>query len=81
MQLSDGKTFMLATPEKALIDLLYLYPQYSTEEEMRELRLDEDFIQNELDKERLTEYTNRIGSPVLTKRVKLMLKTYGIWLI
>ncbi len=69
---------MLATPEKALIDLLYLYPQYSTEEEMRELRLDEDFMQNELDKERLTEYTSRIGSPVLTKRVKLMLKTYGI---
>lgn len=77
-QLSDGKTFMLATPEKALIDLLYLYPQYSTEEEMRELRLDENFMQYELDKERLTEYTNRIGSPVLTKRVKLMLKTYGI---
>ena len=69
---------MLATPEKALIDLLYLYPQYSTEEEMRELRLDEDFMQNELDKERLTEYTSRIGSPVLTKRVKLMLKTYRI---
>lgn len=69
---------MLATPEKALIDLLYLYPQYSTEEEMRELRLDEDFMQNELDKERLTEYTSRIDSPVLTKRVKLMLKTYGI---
>ena len=69
---------MLATPEKALIDLLYLYPQYSTEEEMRELRLDEKKKKNELDKERLTEYTSRIGSPVLTKRVKLMLKTYGI---
>ena len=69
---------MLATPEKALIDLLYLYPQYSTEEEMRELRLDENFMQYELDKERLTEYANRIGSPILTKRVKLMLKTYGI---
>ena len=69
---------MLATPEKALIYLLYLYPQYSTEDELRKLRLDEDFMQNELDKERLTEYTSRIGSPVLTKRVKLMLKTYGI---
>ncbi|MBR1786457.1 MAG: hypothetical protein IJ756_04760 [Paludibacteraceae bacterium] len=45
---------------------------------MRELRLDEDFIQNELDKERLTEYTSRIGSPILTKRVQRMLKTYGI---
>ena len=77
-QLSDGKTYLLATPEKALIDLLYLYPQYSTEEEMRELRLDEDFMQNELDKERLLEYTSRIGSPILTKRVQLMLKTYGL---
>ena len=26
--LRDGQTFMLATPEKAIIDLLYLYPQY-----------------------------------------------------
>ena len=77
-QLSDGKTYLLATPEKALIDLLYLYPQYSTEEEMRELRLDEDFMHNELDKERLLEYTTRIGSPIITKRVQLMLKTYGL---
>ena len=77
-QMSDGKTYMLATPEKALIDLLYLYPQYSTEEEFRELRLDEDFMQNELDKERLLEYSDRIGSPILTKRIKIMLKTYGI---
>ena len=69
---------MLTTPEKALIDLLYPYPQYSTETEMRELRLDEDFMQNELDKERLLEYTSRIGSPILTKRVKLMFKTHGI---
>jgi hypothetical protein len=76
--MSDEKTYMLATPEKALIDLLYLYPQYSTEEEMRELRLDEDFMQNELDKERLLEYSDRIGSPILTKRIKIMLKTYGI---
>ena len=77
-QLSDDKTYLLATPEKALIDLLYLYPQYSTEEEMRELRLDEDFMQNELDQERLAEYASRIGSTVLTKRIKLMLNTYGI---
>ena len=69
---------MLATSEKALIDLLYLYPQYSTEEEMHELRLDEDFMHNELDKERLIEYTTRIGSPIITKRVQLMLKTYGL---
>lgn len=74
----DGQTFMLATPEKALIDLLYLYPQYSSMEEMQELRLDEDFMHNELNKERLFDYTKRINSPVLNKRVKLLFKTYGL---
>lgn len=74
----DGKQYMMATPEKAIIDLLYLYPQYSTLEEMRELRFDEDWMRDELNKERLMEYTERIGSPALTKRIKLLLKAYEI---
>ena len=45
---------------------------------MRELRLDEDFMHNELDKERFIEYSTRIGSPIIAKRVQLMLKTYGL---
>lgn len=74
----DGQTFMLATPEKALIDLFYLYPQYSSMEEMRELRLDEDFMHNELNMAQLQDYAKRINSPVLNKRVKLLLKTYEL---
>ena len=69
---------MMATPEKAIIDLLYLYPQYSTQKEMRELRFDEDWMREELNKERLMEYAERIGSPALTKRIKMLLKTYDI---
>lgn len=72
----DGKQYMMATPEKAIIDLLYLYPQYATEEDMRQLRLDEDWMQDELDKERLMGYVGRIGSPVITKRVRLLLTAY-----
>ena len=74
----DGKQYMMATPEKAIIDLLYLYPQYSTLDEMRELRFDEDWMREELNKERLMEYAERIGSPALTKRIKLLLKAYDI---
>ncbi|MBR0196220.1 MAG: hypothetical protein IJQ32_08285 [Paludibacteraceae bacterium] len=74
----DGKQYMMATPEKAIIDLLYLYPQYATVEEMRELRLDEEWIQEEFDKERLMGYVERIGSPIITKKVRLLLKAYGI---
>lgn len=74
----DGKQYMMATPEKALIDLLYLYPQYSTPEEMRELRFDEDWMREELNKERLAEYAERIGSKALTRRVKLLMKAYDV---
>ena len=74
----DGKQYMMATPEKAIIDLLYLYPQYSTLEEMRELRFDEDWMRDELNKERLMEYAERIKSKALSTRIKLLLKVYDL---
>ncbi|MDR0832863.1 MAG: hypothetical protein LBN93_01535, partial [Candidatus Symbiothrix sp.] len=40
----DNRTLQLASPEKALLDLLYLYPFYNNEQELEELRLDEDFL-------------------------------------
>lgn len=72
----DGKQYMMATPEKAIIDLLYLYPQYATLEEMRELRFDEDWMREELNKERLMEYVERVDKPIIRKRTKLLLKAY-----
>ena len=74
----DGKQYMMATPEKAIIDLLYLYPQYATLDEMRELRFDEDWMREELNKERLMEYTERIKSRALSKRIKLLLMVYDL---
>ena len=74
----DGKQYMMATPEKAIIDLLYLYPQYSSLDEMRELRFDEDWMHDDLNVERLKEYVERINSPALTKRIKLLLKAYEL---
>ncbi len=71
-QTMNGRSFMLAHPEKALLDLLYLYPQYNTEEDIEELRLDEDYMTSELNVERLEEYQHRIGSKALDVRVKLL---------
>ena len=70
--------YMMATPEKAIIDLLYLYPQYSSIDEMRELRFDEDWMREELNKERLLEYAGRINSPTLNKRIHILLKAYEL---
>lgn len=47
--ISDERTFQLASPEKALLDLLYLYPFYNTMDELEELRLDEDLLHDDLD--------------------------------
>ena len=76
--MQDGKRYMMATPEKALVDLLYLYPQYNTESDMLELRLDEDWMADEMKRERLNAYMEQIGSPALRRRVRTLLKAYGL---
>ena len=76
--MQNGRGLLFATPEKALLDLLYLNPFYKTEQDMGELRLDEDFMQSEFNEERLDAYLSRIGSKALDQRVSLLSKVYGI---
>ena len=58
--------------------MLYLHPEYQTEEDFIQLRLDEDYLLDELDQAKLNEYLQRWNSPQLNKRVKLLLKAYNI---
>lgn len=76
--IADGRTFQLAKPEKALLDLLYLYPFYNTGQELEDLRLDEDFLQDDLDRKLLEEYTVKFENKALEKRVQLLINTYGL---
>ena len=75
--IADGRSLLFATPEKAIIDLLYLYPFYNTAREMEELRLDEYFMHEELNVDLLIEYSSRINSRALNNRIKLLLKIYA----
>ncbi len=76
--MADNRTIMFATPEKALLDLLYLYPFYDKEQELLELRLDEYFMQDELNKDLLSNYCDMFESKALSERVSLLLKTYDL---
>ena len=76
--IADGRTVLLATPEKALLDLLYLNPFYNSEQEMLELRLDEDFMLDEFSKELFIDYCIRFQNKELDKRVDLLTKTYNL---
>ncbi len=75
-QISETHSFLLAKPEKALIDLLYLYPFYKTKSDIEELRLDMDFMHNNLDLNLINEYSNQIKSKALEKRLKLVFTNF-----
>lgn len=73
-----GRRIMFATPEKALADLLYLYPFYNTERELEELRLDESYMENDFDTDRLMEFSSRFRSKALSKRIEKLRKVHNI---
>lgn len=75
--LTEG-TLQMATPEKALLDLLYLYPAYNTARDMEDLRLDEDYLHDDLNKEMLMDYCIQIKSKALEQRVQMLLRAYGL---
>ena len=75
---ANGQSIQLALPEKALLDILYLYPFYNSKQEMEDLRLDEDFLLDELDPQRLEDYMLKFKSKALQKRVELLKDAYGL---
>ena len=67
---------LLATPAKAIADLLYLNPFYDTQAEMEELRID---LSSRLLKARdLAAISSRISNIALDKRIRLFIKTYAL---
>lgn len=76
--IKDNRTILFAYPEKALLDLLYLYPFYDNQMELEELRLDEDWLESDLNKGLLMDYCAKFQSKALDGRVKLLFKTYGL---
>jgi predicted transcriptional regulator of viral defense system len=77
-EMEGDRRIMFATPEKALIDLLYLYPFYNTENDLEELRLDESYMTDDFNTGRLMEYSDRIGSKTLSNRIEMLRKVHNI---
>jgi predicted transcriptional regulator of viral defense system len=78
-QQSDDIFLKLAKPEKALLDLFYLYPFYNTGKEISELRLDEGFIRDELDVDKMKEFAEKFKNKAFEKRVNLFFEAYELW--
>ena len=73
--LSGGQTALIATPEKALLDLLYLTPGAERQDYLEELRL-----QNleSLDLAALKGMAESVGGPKLRKAVRTVEKLAGV---
>ncbi|MEI6168332.1 MAG: hypothetical protein WCS52_14210 [bacterium] len=76
--LEGGRAMGFATREKALLDLLYLYPFYNTEQELKNLRLDGELLREELNRPEWESLTARFHCAALEKRVRLLSKVYDL---
>lgn len=76
INLSDGRVFRMALPEKALLDLLYLYPEYDTSYEIINLRLDEEYMKNTFDWQMFWKYGNQAGNKTLKERIRKLETMY-----
>ena len=76
--IADGRTLAFAFPEKALLDLLYLYPFYDSDQELQELRLNKNYLKDDLNIDRLKEFAYRFENKALYYRVTKLIKIYGL---
>ena len=72
----NQRKILIALPEKALLDLLYLTPSLKNEEDMQQLRLDEDYMTNDFDSEKAQLFLERFNSKALNQRYYLLQKIY-----
>ncbi|GBU25536.1 hypothetical protein R83H12_02186 [Fibrobacteria bacterium R8-3-H12] len=72
----NGFAFFMASPEKAILDLLYLSPSYNSEKEMRNLRLDGYFMQNNLDWKKLIAFAKKFQKQVILEKIALLKKIF-----
>lgn len=74
LEIVEGQTIFIATPEKSLLDLIYLTPGGETFEYLRELRLQNT---DRLDLNSLRELAKKAGSTKLGLAVKQVIKIIG----
>ncbi|MBQ9467354.1 MAG: type IV toxin-antitoxin system AbiEi family antitoxin domain-containing protein [Muribaculaceae bacterium] len=72
------RQMLIATPEKALLDLLYLTPGLRTVDDALNLRLDDYYMSEAFDIEAADGLLQRFASKSLNKRFSLLLKAYNL---
>lgn len=72
-----SRKIMVATPQKAILDLFYINSFYDSEKDMEDLRLNETELLKIVNNE-FYQFLTRYESKALEYRIRLMTKTYGL---
>ena len=75
IQHAQGLPALIAEPEKAILDFLYLNHRLQTPDDIAALRLNYATMQELIHWEKLLHYAKVFGSAALDKRIKLLKKT------
>jgi len=75
---TGGRAILMATPEKALLDLLYLYPFYRTETELLDLRLDNEMLHETINMDQLYGFLIKFENKTIEKKTKKLIQVYSL---
>ncbi len=64
--------------KKGLLDLLYLYPEYKSNQHMSDLRHNDDFLHEDMNKDLFDNYVTRCENNALEQRVQTLYNVYGL---
>ena len=70
----EGYRFKIASPEKAVLDFLYLNPGLRSTGDMEELRINAEEARERIDREKFDEYLQGFGKQALRERAALWLE-------
>ncbi len=71
---NNDRPFILATPEKAILDYLYLHSAITSIEDLKGLRINSEIINSTIDKEKLNTYLNQFDNLELNNRANILLE-------
>ena len=71
---NNSRSFSLATPEKAILDYLYLHSEITSVEDLEGLRFNIDLINSIIDKEKLNTYLSQYDNLELKNRCNILQK-------
>jgi len=72
------RNFLMADREKAILDLLYIYNIYKTEQDISELRFNELVLENEVNWSKIENYLGKFNIRTLTNSANLIKKIYNL---